>query len=84
MVDFTDPYYELDAGAARSRGLRHRVDRRPGRRDRRRPGRDHQQDYAEDETDAGEVRGFPEGPDAIAALVTGQVDAVIIDQARRG
>lgn len=36
--------------------------------------------YANDETDAGEVRGFPEGPDAIAALKTGQVDAVIIDQ----
>lgn len=36
--------------------------------------------YANDETEAGEVRGFPQGPDAIAALTTGQVDAVIIDQ----
>jgi len=36
--------------------------------------------YANDETDAAEVRGFPEGPDALAALKTGQVDAVIIDQ----
>jgi polar amino acid transport system substrate-binding protein len=36
--------------------------------------------YANDETDAGEVRGFPEGPDAISAVVTGQVDAAIIDQ----
>jgi polar amino acid transport system substrate-binding protein len=36
--------------------------------------------YANDETEASEVRGFPEGPDAIAALVTGQVEAVIIDQ----
>jgi polar amino acid transport system substrate-binding protein len=36
--------------------------------------------YANDETDAGEVRGFPEGPDAVAALATGQVEAVIIDQ----
>jgi polar amino acid transport system substrate-binding protein len=36
--------------------------------------------YANDETDASEVRGFPEGPDAVAALVSGQVDAVIIDQ----
>jgi polar amino acid transport system substrate-binding protein len=35
--------------------------------------------YANDETDADEVRGFPEGPDAIAALETGQIDAVIID-----
>ena len=36
--------------------------------------------YANDETDASEVRGFPEGPDAVAALTTGQVEAVIIDQ----
>jgi len=36
--------------------------------------------FANDETDAGEVRGFPEGPDAVSALTTGQVDAVIIDQ----
>lgn len=36
--------------------------------------------YANDETDASEVRGFPEGPDAIAALISGQVEAVIIDQ----
>ena len=35
--------------------------------------------YANEETDAAEVRGFPEGPDAVAALTTGQVDAVIID-----
>lgn len=33
-----------------------------------------------EETDASEVRGFPQGPDAISALITGQVDAVIIDQ----
>jgi polar amino acid transport system substrate-binding protein len=36
--------------------------------------------YANDETDAGEVRGFPEGPDAINAVITEQVDAAIIDQ----
>jgi polar amino acid transport system substrate-binding protein len=35
--------------------------------------------YAQDETDAAEVRGFPEGPDAINALRAGQVDATIID-----
>ena len=38
------------------------------------------EDYANDETDAAQVRGFPEGPDAINALRNGQVDAVIIDQ----
>jgi polar amino acid transport system substrate-binding protein len=39
------------------------------------------EEYANDQTDASEVRPFPEGPDAIAALTTGQVEAVIIDQA---
>jgi polar amino acid transport system substrate-binding protein len=38
------------------------------------------EDYAREETDATDVRGFPEGPNAISALVTGQVDAVIIDE----
>ncbi len=36
--------------------------------------------YANDETNAGEVRGFPNGPAAIAALENGQVEATIIDQ----
>lgn len=36
--------------------------------------------YANEETGAAEVRGFPQGPDAVAALQTGQVDAVIIDE----
>ena len=36
--------------------------------------------YANDETDAGQVRGFPNGPAAIAALENGQVEATIIDQ----
>ncbi|MGH2982343.1 MAG: ABC transporter substrate-binding protein [Solirubrobacterales bacterium] len=37
--------------------------------------------YAQDETDASTVRGYPEGPDAINALRAGQIDAVIIDSA---
>lgn len=39
-----------------------------------------QEKFANNETDASEVRGFPQGPDAISALITGQVDAVIIEQ----
>ncbi len=35
--------------------------------------------YANDETDAGQVRGFPTGAAAIAAVVNGQADAAIID-----
>ncbi len=38
------------------------------------------QDYAKNQTDAGEVRGFGKGADAIAAVATGQVDAAIVDQ----
>jgi polar amino acid transport system substrate-binding protein len=36
--------------------------------------------YVQDETDAAEVRGYPEGPDALNALRAGQVDAVVIDE----
>jgi polar amino acid transport system substrate-binding protein len=36
--------------------------------------------YVQDETDAGEVRGYPEGPDSLNALRAGQVDAVVIDE----
>ncbi len=36
--------------------------------------------YANDETDASQVRGFPNGPAAIAALKAGQVEATIIDR----
>jgi polar amino acid transport system substrate-binding protein len=35
--------------------------------------------FANDETNAGSVRGFPQGPAAIAALQNGQVEATIID-----
>lgn len=79
-VDFTDPYYEAqqallvpeDSDIASVDDLGGAIvgaqDGTTG------------ETYANDETDAAEVRGFPEGPNAISALVTGQVDAVIIDQ----
>jgi polar amino acid transport system substrate-binding protein len=35
--------------------------------------------YVEDETDAGEIRKFPAGPDAINAVKTGTSDAAVID-----
>jgi polar amino acid transport system substrate-binding protein len=37
------------------------------------------EDYANEETDSAQVRGFPEAADAFNALRAGQVDAVIID-----
>ena len=79
-VNFTDPYYEaeqallvtpdsditsVDDLAGKTVGAQ---DATTG------------EEYANSETDAAEVRGFPEGPDAINALRAGQVDAVIIDQ----
>ena len=36
--------------------------------------------YANDNTSASSVQGYPQGPDAINALKAGQVEAVIIDQ----
>ena len=79
-VDFTDPYYEAqqallvpdDSDIASVDDLGDAIvgaqDGTTG------------ETFANDETDASEVRGFPEGPNAISALQTGQVDAVIIDQ----
>jgi polar amino acid transport system substrate-binding protein len=40
-----------------------------------------QEELANDEANAGEVRAFPEGTTAIPAVLTGQVDAVLIDEA---
>jgi polar amino acid transport system substrate-binding protein len=79
-VDFTDPYYEAQQTLLVEEGsdiqsvedlsgaIVGTQDATTG------------ETYANDETDASEVRGFPEGPNAVSALVTGQVDAVIIDQ----
>ena len=38
------------------------------------------QTVADEDTDAGEVRGFGKGADALAAVTTGQVAAAIVDQ----
>ena len=79
-VDFSDPYYEaqqallvpVDSDIASVDDLDGEIvgaqDGTTG------------EAYAEEETGASEVRGLPQGPDAINALVTGQVAAVIIDQ----
>jgi polar amino acid transport system substrate-binding protein len=78
-VDFTDPYYEAeqallvpeDSDIASVDDLAGLIigtqDGTTG------------EIYANEETDAEEVRGYPEGPNAVSALITGQVDAVIID-----
>jgi polar amino acid transport system substrate-binding protein len=37
------------------------------------------QEFVEEEADAGELRKYPQGPDAVSALENGTVDAVVID-----
>lgn len=37
------------------------------------------QEFSEEQAEAGEIRPYPQGPDAVAALRTGAVDAVVID-----
>jgi polar amino acid transport system substrate-binding protein len=79
-VDFTDPYYEAQqALLVPDDSDITSVDDLSGAIVGAQDGTTGEM-YANDETDASEVRGFPEGPNAISALVTGQVDAVIIDQ----
>jgi polar amino acid transport system substrate-binding protein len=79
-VDFSDPYYEAQQALLVPEGSDiASVDDLSGAIVGAQDGTTGEV-YANDETDASEVRGFPEGPDAVSALITGQVDAVIIDQ----
>lgn len=79
-VDFTDPYYEAQQALVVAEGSDiASVDDLSGAIVGAQDGTTGET-YANDETDASEVRGFPQGPDAISALITGQVEAVIIDQ----
>jgi polar amino acid transport system substrate-binding protein len=79
-VDFSDPYYAADQALVVTPGsdiktVEDLADKTVGAQD----GTTGEA-YANDETDASDVRGFPEGPDAINALKAGQVDATVIDQ----
>jgi polar amino acid transport system substrate-binding protein len=79
-VDFTDPYYEAQQALLVEEGSDiQSVDDLGGAIVGAQDGTTGET-YANEETDASEVRGFPEGPNAVSALITGQVDAVIIDQ----
>ena len=80
VVDFTDPHYEAQQALLVPEGSDiASVDDLSGAIVGAQDGTTGEK-YANDETGASEVRGFPQGPDAITALVTGQVDATIIDQ----
>ena len=79
-VDFTDPYYEAQQALLVPEGSDiASVDDLGGLIVGAQDGTTGET-YANEETDASEVRGYPEGPNAVSALQTGQVDAVIIDQ----
>jgi ABC-type amino acid transport substrate-binding protein len=79
-VDFSDPYYAADQALVVTPGSDiATVEDLAGATVGAQDGTTGEA-YANDETDASEVRGFPEGPDAIQALKAGQVDATIIDQ----
>jgi polar amino acid transport system substrate-binding protein len=79
-VDFSDPYYAADQALVVTPGSDiATVEDLAGMTVGAQDGTTGEA-YANDETDASDVRGFPEGPDAIQALKAGQVDATIIDQ----
>ncbi len=81
VVDFTDPYYLSSTALLVEEGSDiASVDDLGGAIVGTQDGTV-QEEFANEETDASEVRGFPEGTNAITALLTGQVDAALIDQA---
>ena len=81
VVDFTDPYYLSSSALLVAEGSDiASVDDLSGAIVGTQDGTV-QEEFANDETDAAEVRGFPEGTNAVTALLTGQVDAALIDQA---
>jgi polar amino acid transport system substrate-binding protein len=80
-VDFSDPYYLTPQSLLVAEGSDiATVDDLPGTTVGAQDGTTGEF-YAQDNTEADEVRGYPEGPDAINALRNGQVDAVLIDYA---
>jgi polar amino acid transport system substrate-binding protein len=81
QVDFTDPYYASATALVVPEGSDiATVDDLSGKIVGTQDGTI-QEDYANQETDASEVRGFPEGTNALSQLLTGAVDAALIDEA---
>ncbi len=80
VVDFSHPYYEAQQALVVASGSDiASTDDLSGKIVGAQQGTTGQ-DYAKNQTDAGEVRGFQKGADALAAVTTGQVDAAIVDQ----
>ena len=80
VVDFSDPYYEAEQALLVPEGSDiSTVEDLAGLTVGAQDGTTGEA-FANDETNADSVRGFPNGPAAIAALRNGQVEATIIDQ----
>ena len=79
-IDFSDPYYEANQALVVKAGSDIATTADLGGKTVGAQDATTGEDYANEETDAAQVRGFPEGPDAINALRNDQVEAVIIDQ----
>lgn len=80
QVDFSDPYYEAEQALLVPEGSDiTSVEALEGLTVGAQDGTTGEA-YAKNETNAASVRGFPNGPAAIAALRNGQVEATIIDQ----
>jgi polar amino acid transport system substrate-binding protein len=81
QVDFTDPYYASATALVVAEGSDiASVDDLSGTIVGTQDGTI-QEDYANEQTDASEVRGFPEGTNALSSVLTGAVDAALIDEA---
>ncbi|MGZ8666805.1 MAG: basic amino acid ABC transporter substrate-binding protein [Solirubrobacterales bacterium] len=79
-VDFSDPYYEAQQSLVVLPGSDIKsVDDLAGKTVAAQDGTTGET-YANDETDAASVQQYPQGPDTINALKSGQVDAAILDQ----
>lgn len=78
-VDFTDPYYLSEQALLVKEGSDLKsVEDLEGATVGVQQGTTGQE-FSEEETGAADVRAYPEGPDAVNALVAGTVDAVVID-----
>lgn len=78
-VDFTNPYYRSEqAILVKDGGTIDSVEGLKGATVGVQEGTTGKE-FTEEKAEAGEVRSYPEGPDAVAALRAGTVDAVVID-----
>lgn len=78
-VDFTNPYYLSEqAILVEEGGEIDSVEKMAGATIGVQQGTTGEE-FVEEKADAGEIREYPQGPDAVSALRTGTVDAVVID-----